>query len=42
MEKECLGLSLDVPMLKFTKIRINLTKCQMIGGFEGLFRIVAN
>lgn len=42
MEKETLGVALDAPMLKFSKIRINLTKCDMIGGFEGLFRIIAN
>ena len=29
-------------ILNFSKIRINLSKCDMIGGFEGLFRIVAN
>ena len=42
MDKETLGVSLDAPMLRFSKIRINLTRCDMIGGFEGLFRIVAN
>ena len=42
MDKETLGVPLDAPTLKFSKIRINLSRCDMIGGFEGLFRIVAN
>jgi hypothetical protein len=28
--------------LNFSKIRLNLSRCDMIGGFEGLFRIIAN
>jgi hypothetical protein len=42
MDKETLGVPIDAPVLKFSKIRINLTRCDMIGGFEGLFKIVAN
>lgn len=42
MNKEYLGVPLDAPILRFAKIRINLTGNQMVGGYEGLFRIVAN
>ena len=42
MDKEILGVSLDAPVMRFSKIRMNLTRCDMIGGYEGLFRIVAN
>jgi hypothetical protein len=33
MEKEVLGVDPSFPILKFSKVRINLTKCDMIGGF---------
>ena len=42
IDKEVLGVPPDAPILKFSKIRINLTKCDMIGGFDGLFRIITN
>ena len=42
MDKEVLGVALDATPLKFAKIRINLTRCDMIGGYEGFFRIIAN
>lgn len=42
MDKEVLGVSPDAALLKFSKIRVNLTKCEMIGGFEGFFRIITN
>ena len=42
MDKEMVGVSPDAPILKFSKIRMNLTRCEMIGGFEGMFRIITN
>ena len=42
IDKEILGVSPDASILKFSKIRINLTRCDMIGGFDGLFRIITN
>lgn len=42
MDKEVLGVDPEALILKFSKIRINLTRCDMIGGFEGLFRIITN
>jgi hypothetical protein len=42
MNKECMGVPYDAPVMRFPKIRINLTANQMVGGYEGLFRIVAN
>lgn len=42
MDKEILGVQMDAPILNFSKIRLNLSRCDMIGGFEGLFRIIAN
>jgi hypothetical protein len=42
MNKEIVGVPLDAPMLNFSKIRMNLSKCDMIGGFEGLFRIITS
>jgi hypothetical protein len=42
MDKEVLGVAPEALILKFSKIRINLTRCDMIGGFEGLFRIITN
>ena len=42
MDKEVLGVPLDTPVLRFSKVRMNLTHCDMIGGFEGLFRIIAS
>jgi hypothetical protein len=35
-----LGVALDAPILKFSKIRINLNHSELIGGFDGLFRII--
>lgn len=42
MDRETVGVPLDAPLLHFSKVRINLTRCDMAGGFEGLFRIIAN
>jgi hypothetical protein len=42
MYKDLLGVPLDAPLLHFAKIRINLTHTQLVGGYEGLFRIIAN
>jgi len=42
MEKDIIGVPLDAPMLNFSKIRMNLSKCDMVGGFEGLFRIITS
>jgi hypothetical protein len=42
MDKETLGVPLDAPILRFSKVRANLSRCDMIGGFEGFFRIIAN
>ena len=42
IDKEMLGVAPDASILKFSKIRINLTRCDMIGGFDGLFRIITN
>lgn len=42
MDRETVGVPPDAPLLHFSKVRINLTRCDMAGGFEGLFRIIAN
>ena len=42
MDKEIMGVSPEASVLKFSKLRINLTRCEIIGGFEGLFRIITN
>lgn len=33
MDKEILGVPIDAPILNFSKIRLNLSRCDMIGGF---------
>lgn len=42
IDVETPGIKADAPRLKFSKIRANFNKCRMMGGFEGIFRIIAN
>jgi len=37
-----IGLSDDAPMLTFPKIRVNLMYSSLVGGYEGLFAVMAN
>ncbi len=39
---ESVGLSMDAPILQFSKIRINLTQSSLAGGYAGLFRCLCN
>lgn len=39
---EGMGLGNDAPILRFPKIRINLSKSSLQGGYKDLFRSICN